>query len=93
MCRVITTVEGTVRYKRVPQTHQFISRKEKKKSKGIQLVSTKYMKIWKVLQTKIIINMKRVPQTHQFISRKERKMSKWYKSKCVQLVNKEEIVK
>ena len=86
--------------KRVPQTHQFISRKERKKSKWhkskcAQLVSTKYMKIWKVLQTKIIINMKRVPQTHQFISRKKRKMSKWYKSKCtcVQLVNKEEILK
>ena len=51
------------------------------------------MKIWKALQTNIIINMKRVPQTHQFISRKERKKSKWHKSKCVQLVNNEEIVK
>ena len=74
--------------KRVPQTHQFIYRKERNKSKWQkskcgQLVSKKYMKIY----TKIIINMKRVPQAHQFISRKERKKSKWQNSKCVQLVS------
>ena len=59
--------------KRVPQTHQFISRKERKKSKWqkskcAQLVSTKYMKIRKVLQTKIIINMKRAPESQRRIN-------------------------